>query len=68
VQLISWVEPLLKPGGQILCLKGGNLDAEIEEAVKKFPGLKVEVHQIVMRGIVWFEEQEKKVLICTFTG
>lgn len=67
VQLVSWVEMLVKPGGRILCLKGGDLSAEIDEAVKKFPKLKVEQHQIVMLGVSWFEEQEKKVLVCTFT-
>ncbi len=29
--LIKWTRPLLSPGGQLLCLKGGNLDREIAE-------------------------------------
>lgn len=64
VQLVSWVERLLKPGAQMLFLKGGNLEAEITEAKKKFPGLSVEEHLIDLTGSSWFKEQEKKLLIC----
>lgn len=68
VQLVSWVEALLKPTGKIICLKGGDLTNEIDEATKKFPHLRVVEHRIVLPGAEWFEEQEKKVLVCTFTG
>jgi 16S rRNA G527 N7-methylase RsmG len=64
VQLVSWVEPLLKPTAQMLFLKGGDLEAEIAEAVKKFPTLAVEEIAIEMSGTHWFKAQEKKLLIC----
>jgi 16S rRNA (guanine527-N7)-methyltransferase len=64
VQLVSWVEPLLKPTAQMLFLKGGDLEAEIAEAVKKFPTLAVEEIAIEMSGTNWFKAQEKKLLIC----
>lgn len=69
VQLVSWVELLLKPKtAQMLFLKGGNLEAEIAEAVKKFPALAVEEHEIDLTGATWFKKQEKKLLVCRFTS
>lgn len=68
VQLVSWVEKLLKPDGQILCLKGGNLDEEIAEARSKYPQLHVQEHALSLMGVPWFKEQEKKLLVCTFTN
>lgn len=65
VQLISWVEPLLKPGATMAFLKGGALDGEIAEAVKKFSNLQVIEHQIDLNGCPWFKAQEKKLLLCT---
>lgn len=67
VQLVSWVEQLVKPNGQILCLKGGDLAEEIAEAQDKFPRLRVQEHALSMIGVPWFKEQEKKLLVCTFT-
>jgi 16S rRNA (guanine527-N7)-methyltransferase len=64
-QLVSWVEPLLKPQSQMLFLKGGNLTEEITEAQKKYPHLSVTEHLLEMNGVAWFKEQEKKLLICT---
>jgi hypothetical protein len=48
----------------MLFLKGGDLEAEIAEAVKKFPTLAVEEIAIEMSGTNWFKAQEKKLLIC----
>ncbi|MDX2129495.1 MAG: 16S rRNA (guanine(527)-N(7))-methyltransferase RsmG [Chloroherpetonaceae bacterium] len=31
--LTRWVRPLIKPGGELLCLKGGNLEEEIGTAL-----------------------------------
>jgi 16S rRNA (guanine527-N7)-methyltransferase len=66
VQLVSWVKPLVKPSGQLLFLKGGDLAEEISEARKKYPSLLVEETAIDLRGAAWFKEQEKKLLVCTF--
>ncbi len=50
-KLCSWAGSLLKPGGVMICLKGGDLGNEIEEALasgtggKKFPQ-KIEVYPI----------------------
>lgn len=66
VQLISWVKPLLKSDAQMLFLKGGDLEAEISEAVKKFPALAVEEHSIDLTGAPWFKKQDKKLLVCRF--
>lgn len=66
VQLVSWTKELLKPGGQIVVLKGGDLSDEIAEAQKKFDDMKVAEHQISIVGEPWFTKDKKKVLICTF--
>jgi 16S rRNA (guanine527-N7)-methyltransferase len=68
VQLISWVQPLLKPDAQMLFLKGGDLEAEITESVKKFPSLTVEEHLIDLTGAPWFKKQHKKLLVCRFNA
>jgi 16S rRNA (guanine527-N7)-methyltransferase len=65
VQLVSWVEQLLKPTSQMLFLKGGDLNEEIDEAMKKYPRLAVKEHAIDFGGAPWFVEQEKKLLVCT---
>ncbi len=64
VQLVSWVEPLLKPATTLAFLKGGNLEEEIAEAQKKFPALQIQEHHIDLNGAPWFKEQEKKLLVC----
>jgi 16S rRNA (guanine527-N7)-methyltransferase len=66
VQLISWTFSLLKPQGQMLFLKGGDLETEIQEARKKFPALVVDEIAIDLAGAPWFKEQTKKLLICRF--
>lgn len=66
VELVSWTEALLKPKGQIILLKGGDLADEIAEAKKKFQNLIVEEHIIEMTGAEWFSKDKKKVLICRF--
>jgi 16S rRNA (guanine527-N7)-methyltransferase len=64
-QLVSWVEHLLKPQAQMLFLKGGDLEEEIAEAMKKFPRLAVKECAIDFGGAPWFKEQGKKLLVCT---
>jgi 16S rRNA (guanine527-N7)-methyltransferase len=68
VQIVSWVTLLLKPNARLLLLKGGDLHQEIEEAVKKFPSLNVTEHLLDISGAPWFKEQEKKLLVCTFSA
>jgi 16S rRNA (guanine527-N7)-methyltransferase len=64
VQLVSWVEGLLKPDAQMLFLKGGDLVEEIAEAQKKFPTLTIVEKRLDLGGASWFKDQEKKLLIC----
>jgi 16S rRNA (guanine527-N7)-methyltransferase len=64
-ELVGWTRNLLKPGGRLIALKGGDLSEEIETAKAKFPGLRVEEHQIRLIGADWFEREEKKVLLCS---
>lgn len=66
VQLLSWVETIVKPGGQLIALKGGNLEREKQEALKKFPYLEVEEIPIIIEGVPWFQENQKKIIRCTF--
>lgn len=65
VQLASWTVDLLKDGGQILALKGGDLNQEITEARTKFPLMRIREIDIAITGVPWFHEQEKKLLMCT---
>jgi 16S rRNA (guanine527-N7)-methyltransferase len=65
VQLIAWVEPVMKPTTQMLFLKGGDLYDEIQEAMTKYPNLNVREQNLEINGAPWFKEQEKKLLICT---
>lgn len=67
VQIVSWVEPLLKPGATMAFLKGGDLCQELSEATKKFPKLQIVEHQLEINGAAWFKEQEKKLLLCTMS-
>lgn len=68
VQLVSWVELVLKPNAQMLFLKGGNLQEEITEAQKRYPNLRVKEQLLDIGGAPWFKEQEKKLLICTLNA
>ncbi|MBX7153402.1 MAG: 16S rRNA (guanine(527)-N(7))-methyltransferase RsmG [Candidatus Kapaibacterium sp.] len=65
-ELVKWTRLALKPNGFWVFLKGGNLDEEIEQAVQQFPMLQVDVRQISMHGVPWFQEQDKKVVIAKF--
>ena len=64
--LIGWTKPLLKSNGKYVLLKGGDLTEEIREACASFPDLMVEEKQIHWKGIDWFSQEQKKLLICTF--
>ncbi|ROL61468.1 16S rRNA (guanine(527)-N(7))-methyltransferase RsmG [Bacteroidetes/Chlorobi group bacterium ChocPot_Mid] len=63
--VLNWVKPLLNKEGLIVFLKGGNLNDEIEEAKKYYPDLSVNEINIKINGYQWFEENEKKIVICS---
>jgi 16S rRNA (guanine527-N7)-methyltransferase len=62
----SWVKPILKDGGKIVLLKGGDLKDEIAEAQKHNKSLKVECKDLELIAYDRFVKDEKKILICTF--
>lgn len=62
----SWVKPLLKGGGKIVLLKGGDLKDEIAEAQKHNKSLKVDCKDLELIAYDKFVKDEKKILICTF--
>ncbi len=62
--LINWADTILKPNGQVILLKGGNLKNEISDASQLFPNYEFEEKSITMIGCDWFAEEEKKILIC----
>ncbi len=61
-QLCEYAGRLLKPGGILICLKGGNLDKEIAKAIESrkdhngFPS-KVELHPISSISPFFSEKQ-----------
>lgn len=64
--LINWTKPLLKRGGTYVLLKGGDLTAEKQDALQAFPNLKIEELNIHWKGVDWFTQEEKKIIICSF--
>lgn len=62
----SWVSPILKDGGKIVLLKGGDLEEEINEAKKHNKALRVEQHDLDLLAYDHFKKLQKKILICTF--
>lgn len=66
-EIVWWTKTLMKPKGRLVLLKGGDLTEEVRVAKEKFPRLHVEVHPLQMRGVPWFEEQEKKIVLASFS-
>ena len=64
--IVEWSLPLLKPSGQIILLKGGDLSAELEETRSAFPKINIKEEQIQILGHPYFLNEEKKILICDF--
>lgn len=62
VDLMKWSQPVLKPHGKILTLKGGDLTEEIRQAQTKFPDAEIVVLPIEVRGCEWFTIEEKKLV------
>ena len=62
VDLMVWSQPLLKPDGVIIALKGGALTDEIDHARGKFPDAKIEILDITLRGNEWFVQENKRIV------
>ena len=65
--LIAWTKPLLKKNGSYIFLKGGDLTLEKHDAVVAFPNVIIEEHPINWNGIEWFAQEDKKIVICSFS-
>jgi 16S rRNA (guanine(527)-N(7))-methyltransferase RsmG len=62
VDLMKWSKPILKPGGKILTLKGGDLIEEIRQAQRKFPEAEIVVRDLEVRGTEWFAQEQKRLV------
>jgi 16S rRNA (guanine527-N7)-methyltransferase len=62
--VLSWITGLVKPTSVCAFLKGGDLSEEIAEATIMHPGWTITEHAIRVFGQPWFEENEKKVVVC----
>jgi 16S rRNA (guanine527-N7)-methyltransferase len=62
--LITWVRPLMKPSTVCAFLKGGDLSEEIAEARAQHPDVVFEEHNLDVFGVPWFQEDQKKVVVC----
>lgn len=65
--LLSWTQELVKPLGMHVLLKGGDLRDEITKAQQAFPTAVFQLKPLRLIGAPWFEEQQKQVLIVTWT-
>lgn len=62
VDLMKWSLPILRPSAPILTLKGGDLTEEIRQAQTKYPDASISIIPLKVRGVDWFETEEKKVV------
>lgn len=62
VDLITWSRPLLKPGAEIVALKGGALTSEVEQAQTKYPDAEISIVDIEIRGVDWFRQENKRIV------
>jgi 16S rRNA (guanine527-N7)-methyltransferase len=68
VDLMKWSQPVLKSTGKILTLKGGDLQEEIRQAQTKFKDADITVIDLHVRGVEWFEEEEKRLVRVRWNG
>jgi 16S rRNA (guanine527-N7)-methyltransferase len=61
-KILGWCRGLLKPGGRIVLLKGGELIKEMSEAKNFFPNIDFTEHKIDISGDDWFSKEEKKII------
>jgi 16S rRNA (guanine527-N7)-methyltransferase len=66
--LLEWAQPLLKPQGRLVAYKGGDLTRELQQAQSRFPSVQLQVHDIRLRGAPWFEENQKRLVVCQFAS
>lgn len=64
--LMTWVTPLMKPGGYCVFLKGGDLTEELNDARADHPGLQIEVIDIDLFGVPSFKADAKKIVRCWY--
>ncbi len=64
-KLIGWTDGLLRPDGQYIFLKGGDLTEELAAAQETFPHYNYETIDIKMIGYDFFEKEEKKIIKIT---
>lgn len=64
-KVYTWIKELLKPTGKLVLYKGGDCSEEIETAKNRYPELVIEEIPIKFLGLGWFEENEKKLLVCS---
>jgi 16S rRNA (guanine527-N7)-methyltransferase len=62
VDLMKWSKPVLKPGRKLLTLKGGALTDEIRQAQSKFADAEITVLDLEVRGVDWFQKEEKRLV------
>jgi len=62
-KLYSWVQPILKQSGEVVLLKGGDLNKEIEETHSLFPHLGIEVFPLDIFAYPQFSKDNKKLII-----
>lgn len=68
VDLMKWSQPVLKSTGKILTLKGGDLQEEIRQAQTKFKDADITVIDLHVRGVEWFEQEEKRLVRVRWNG
>jgi 16S rRNA (guanine527-N7)-methyltransferase len=62
VDLVNWGKLLLKNGGKLFALKGGNLEEELKKCKTGF-NLAPEVFDIDLEGLEYLKEAEKKIVV-----
>jgi len=62
--VLTWISDLKKQDSVCLLLKGGDLADELAEARSLHPSWTITEHPIRVFGLSWFEENDKKVVLC----
>jgi 16S rRNA (guanine527-N7)-methyltransferase len=66
--LIRWCKPLARDTGEsvLIAWKGGDVQSEIDETMRKIKGLRYQVIDMALQGENYFIEQEKKLVVVHF--
>ncbi len=62
-EIMSWSHNLLKPTGEYVLYKGGDIAEEIDISKGKFPNFNFQIIDIDMVGFPFFLEEEKKIVV-----